>query len=315
LIRPGSDEVRARGWWLLSSLYLHGVTEEALPALRALPELADVLPEPYDAFEAGAAHQSLFGLQVLPYASVYLERSGVLGGAVSASVGRAFQRAGLPVPPGGEAADHLGHVLALLATLTARGDRGGAAELLQGHLIWWLPVFVHSALRHAAPPWPTILRLTLDAAVDQARELGLSMGPASRGPGVESDRVPPPGALGLPVENPLEDADAGLRRVAEHLVTPARGGLYLAAADLRELGRDAHAPAGFGRRDEVMTNLLRSAVAYGTLGDLVDGVRRIADAQATFLDGFGHEYGGPWARRLAGLSGVLDRLSLEGRSA
>ena len=282
-------EVRARGWRLLAALYRDGVTEELLPALSGVPALAARLPSPFDADEAAAEHHRLFSLEVFPCASVFLERDGVLGGPVADGVARAFRRAGLPRPEGAEPPDHLGHQLDLLAALTDRGDATGVAELLEGHLLWWLPPFTHSLGRVAGPFWQAVAGLTLDAALDQAAPAWAGGAPLG---------AAPPGALALPPENPLDERDAGLSRLARHLVMPARGGLYLARTDIRRLGRARELPGGFGRRELLLTNVLRAAAGYGELPGVVDDLTALAEGQREALGRLPRAYREPWEARL-----------------
>lgn len=302
-----SPAVRARGWRLLSSLYLQGPAGDVLPALRAVPPLADALPDPFDRDEADAEHHRLFGLEVFPYASVFLEREGALGGAVRDGVARIAGKAGAPGRDAGVEPDHLGHELGLLALLTEREDREAVSRLLEGHLLWWLPLFVHSALRRAGTFWAAVLRLTLEAALDQAG-VGTPSPDGSATPvgGTASPAVPP-GALGDSVGTEPH-LDASPTELARYLVTPVRSGLFLSLGDARALGRAAEVPGGFGRRERVVATLLRSAAAYDRLGRVTADLATMVDAQAAFLVRVPEPYRGPWLARLDRLRRVLERL-------
>ncbi|MGD2069451.1 MAG: molecular chaperone TorD family protein, partial [Gemmatimonadota bacterium] len=298
----------ARGWRLLSALYLHGPVGDVLPALRAVPPLADALPDPFDRDEADAEHHRLFGLEVFPYASVFLERDGALGGRVRDAVARIGGDAGAPGRDAGVEPDHLGHELRLLALLTERRDEDAVSRLLQGHLLWWLPVFVHSALRHAGSFWTAVLRLTLEAALDQVGTGAPVAGDSPSAAGGPGSPPHPPGALGDPVEDPTSRRETGVAELARYLVTPARSGLFLSLGDARALGRASDVPGGFGRRERVVATLLRSAAAYGRLGRVSSDLTAMADAQAAFVVRIPRSYREPWLARLERLRSVLGRL-------
>ncbi|HFQ92410.1 MAG TPA: hypothetical protein ENK32_00240, partial [Anaerolineae bacterium] len=87
-------QARSRSYQLLSRLFLQGVTPEILSMVQAAPELAAALPDPVDFDELAAVHYQLFGMNVFPYESIFLDDSGLLGGRVTDGVIRSYGRFG-----------------------------------------------------------------------------------------------------------------------------------------------------------------------------------------------------------------------------
>ena len=71
---------RSHSYTMFSRLVLEGVTAELLPYVRAIPELAAALPHPYAPDAAAAQHHDLFKFHLFPYAAIFLDASGLLGG-------------------------------------------------------------------------------------------------------------------------------------------------------------------------------------------------------------------------------------------
>ncbi|MCB0009854.1 MAG: molecular chaperone TorD family protein, partial [Anaerolineales bacterium] len=122
---------RQHSYQLLGNLFLNGVGEADRPVLAQLPELAPHLPEPFEADDMAATHQSLFGFNLLPYESVFLTSERVLGGHISDQLAR--QAGELRFYSGQSAQmDHIGQQLLLLAYLCGAElnmlDRGEVRE-------------------------------------------------------------------------------------------------------------------------------------------------------------------------------------------
>lgn len=303
---------RPRAYRLLSRLYLRGVRAEDLPVLRDVPDLADHLPEPFDADEAAAEHHRLFDRELLPYASVFLEADGHLGGDVSSAVGRRFTAAGLS-PPSSQPPDHLGRELELTAALEeARGSaESGTAEaeadvraFLDGHLLWWVPPLMVAQRRNGDSFWRTVAELTLELVFGHRAELA----------GADPPDHPVPWHLqGVP-RDPLDDPTVDLREVATFLTLPVRSGLYLSEADARDLGRSRRLPGGFGSRARVLETVFHSAVAYSRMEEVADDLNgRVADVARTvagMIEGHGlpADFAEPWLRRLEATGAMLLRM-------
>lgn len=303
-----AEGVRPRAYRLLSRLYLRGISAGDLPLLADVPDLAPHLPEPFEPDEAAAEHQRLLQREVLPYASVFLEADGSLGGDVSASVGRRFDAAGLE-RPASEPPDHVGRELELLAALAERPDGdpaeggGGTLDLIEGHVLWWVPALVPALRRNADAFWGTAARLTLALVVDHRAALADDAAP---------HRAPPWNLQGIP-RDPLDDPTVDLREVATFLMLPSRSGLYLSEADARSLGRSDRLPGGFGSRARVLETVFHSAVAYDAMPDVAEALHRVVDEVGRALgamedDGLPAGFAEPWLRRLEQTEAVLERM-------
>ena len=103
---------------------MQGLTAVSLPYLQTIPDVAAVLPADFDEDQAAADHYQLFGFNVFPYQSIFLDPAGLLGGSITDEVVRSYSQAGLSVGPAGnqatdESPDHLGYELRLMAFLCA----------------------------------------------------------------------------------------------------------------------------------------------------------------------------------------------------
>jgi TorA maturation chaperone TorD len=250
---------RASAYRLFARLFRRAVTVDLLPTLTAIPGLGEELPHPFDADEAAAEHHRLFALQVPPWAGVFQDPEGRIGGACAALVRELYAQAGLEPDERSEEADHVAHTLDLLAECVDRPRLAAAA--LDRALLPWLPWLVEAIERHAGAFYRALAGLTLDLALDQRAELG---------------GVRPPAPL-PPVEDPLDDPGAGLARVARYLVTPARSGLYLSRDDVRRIAAANELPTGFGGRADSLETLLRSAADLGGFDALVAGLLELLE--------------------------------------
>ena len=274
---------RSRAYDLFGRLVREGLTTGVLPVVRSISELADAVPDSFDADAAAADHYDLFGLNVYPYASFFLDASGRLGGPVTDLVRHQLQRVNLAPESDAESADHLGHELAYLAFLAgaeadARAD-GNRAEVermqhqqrqfLDRHLLWWLPPFVRAVRQHEHPFYTALAELTWALAVDHRAALGGSpVGPLTP----EPDDLP---------ADLLDDESTGLKDIAGFFTTPVWSGLVLSRNDITRLGRSEQLPRGFGDRTQMLTNLLRSAAEYDGLDAVLTRLSQQIDAWRT----------------------------------
>jgi TorA maturation chaperone TorD len=291
---------RSRAYDLFGRLYREGLTPTVMPAVRAVPDFAEAVPDPFDADAAAADHYDLFGLNVFPYASFFLDASGRLGGPVTDLVRHQLQRVSLAPDDDAESADHLGHELAYLALLAgaeadARADGVDAEvqrmqhvqrQFLDGHLLWWLPPFVRAVRQHKQPFYATLADLTWDLVVDHRAALS---GPPA------GTITPQPDA---PPADLLDDASTGLKDIARVLMTPVWSGLVLSRDSITRLGRSEQLPRGFGDRTQMLTNLLRSATEYDGLKPLLKRLVQEVDAWATYYQSLA-DLPGEWRTNVA----------------
>lgn len=312
------EETRARSrvYRLFSHLYGRGLTGDVWPVVRAIPDLASLMPEPFDEDEAAADHYALFSLEVFAYASVFLDAEGRLGGSTTDAVQQHYIQAGFMPALDRESADHLGRELALLAFLSeaeidaledgnlheAGRMRRQMQAFMDDHLLWWLPAFVQAVQQQAYPFYTALGRLTLDVVRDHRAALGEGAGFSGKPVVAE-----PPDLL--------EDEGTGLKDIAAYLTIPAWSGLFLSRSDITRLGRSERLPRGFGSRVQTLTNLLRAAVEF----DRMDALLHALDAHVARGERFYQEVSGHgqsstatvaqmWLERLVTTRAVIERM-------
>ncbi len=310
---------RSRTYALLGRLYRRALDDEAMDYVRAIPRLAASVAPEADLDELAAAYQDLFGFNVFPYQTLFLDPAGRLGGPEKVRVQQSL--AAVHYRPDPENADdHIAGELALLAFLCgaeadARRDGLDAtanevvarqAEFLADHLLRWIAPFVAAVQRTGAPFYRELAALTLDFVANHtsAHLSAATSVPLS------------PAALSL------EDDATDLRAIVNHLLQTPASGIYLARADLMRLGRTFNLPRGFGDRRQLFLNLLRTAATYDAFITLVNA---LADDANDFDQRYaamaaGHPTLTPWItpwreqaqateellRRLARLSEAID---------
>lgn len=264
---------RSRLYGLLARLLTRGVDPRSLAAVQQLGWVdADASLD-----QLAIEHHAAFGLGVFAYAGVFLDASA--GAGACADLVRSFYvRAGFDPSVDELSADHLGIALAFLSFVTgaqadALEDRRPTiaasldpllAEFLDACVLGHLPALVCAMeTLPGAGVWATIVRETLMLVAEHRARL-----PGPIVPVTLIDR----GDL-------LADPDTGLRRIAEHLLTPAASGTFATRADIAAWARDRQLPRGFGSRLLMLDNLFRSAVEYGELDTLLAALDAHLDAR------------------------------------
>lgn len=261
---------------LLSRLFLEGLTAEIVPYLQQVEALAPLLPCPFDEDQAAAGHQQLFGFEIFPYEAIFLDESGLLGGALSNAITSSYRQAGYQVGSSSESADHVGHELGLLAwlagaeaealedglALVAQNLQARRQDFLQRHLLRWLPALVLAIGQEGVPFYTALADLTLQLCEEEVTT------DVEAGANAASYRLPQPPQL-------LGEKDTGLKEIAGFLLTPPFSGLYLSHSSLARLARELGLPRGFGSRRQILVNALRSAAQYDMLPQLLAGLEQI----------------------------------------
>lgn len=301
---------RSRAYTLFGRLYLDGLTGETLLRVQAIPELVETLPDSFDADEAAADHQHLFGFNLFPYQSIFLDPSGLLGGDIAERALQCYQEAGFDVQDGSESADHIGHELHLLAYLSgqeakARQDRrsgslqraiGLQRDFLDEQLLPWLPPLVQALGRQENAFYAVLADLTLNLVAEHRASL-------KPGPEVDFQLASPPELL--------EDEKTGLKEIVGYLLRPIYSGIYMSRDDIGRLARWHSLPRGFGDRQQMSLNLLRSAANYGGLSAILSQLQDLARSwSATYaemaLDPSLSPFASQWHSRASKTGDILD---------
>ena len=290
---------RSRMYDLLSRIYLHGMDAGLLPIVADIPELAAVLPATFDADEAAAEHQAIFGFNVFPYQSIFLDPAGLLGGDEPARVQASYAGSGFAPANSDASPDHIGYELAFVAFLcgaeadaweddlpqTAARMQQRQADFMTAHLLRWIAPFLAALARQDSPFYAALAALTQTILVDHAAAV-LSAAPVEL-----SFTLPPAPDLAA-------NDEAGLRDIADNLLAPPVSGLYLSRADIDRLGRRFDLPRGFGERRQLLVNLLRAAGTYEQFPALCTEIAALAAGDDHRYAEMGRDYPSfhPWSQ-------------------
>lgn len=256
----------------LARAYLAPPDRDLLAMASEVPELFPFLGEDF-----ADRHTWLFAFNIYPYASVYLDPSGMLDAPWSGFVSGVYRALGFEVAPGAglAAPDHLAALLEAMSVLleregeadddlAAERSRHGQRTLLAEHIAPWLPSFLPAICRVDRGFYAALAGLTQEVVLDHAREL-------FGGP----DTVP----ASPSVLEPSAEASPGLQR----LLFRALSGLYLSRADLTGLGLHLALPVRFAERRFMLDHLVRGAAEREQLGSLLDALgAQVAEQRSEF---------------------------------
>jgi TorA maturation chaperone TorD len=289
------------------------LTEDKLATAERIPELAGFLPEVYDADEAAADQQHLFGFNVFPYQSIFLDPAGLLGGDESERVIHFYRQVGFPGDSAGESADHIGHELGLLAFLSGAeadaweddladvADRMSALQMdfLKQHLLRWLPPLALAIRQQGQAFYTALAELTIATVAAHWSDVGQGTSPEFSLPAA-------PDLLG--------DERTGLREIAAYMLAPAYSGIYLSRDDIGRLAQKQKLPRGFGQRQDMLLNLMRSAVNYEGVGTLLSSLQMLTVEWAAACRKLAGRpeplpYASQWESRAAGTAEMLAEIA------
>jgi putative dimethyl sulfoxide reductase chaperone len=271
----------SRAYHLFSQMMLFGMTDDLLPIVNNLPDFTDTEAKSADDWKAD--HYALFGMSVFPFETVFLAEDGLLGGTVTESVTHAYYEAGYQSDDS-ETADHIGNELGLMAFLCgaesdAREDEVVQAiyhtiqlqrQFLDNHLLCWLPSLVLAIHQQGDEAFSVIADLVLDLVLKHRQSL-------------YDDPMHPTQPLILPATpNILDDGKTGLKDIADFLLTPVYTGHYLSRNDITRIGGQFRLPSGFGKRHQMLTNLLSTAVDYATMDNLIGALQDEVNVSRNF---------------------------------
>ncbi len=283
-MRSCPDKSRATIYRTLAALFQCGLSEGMVGPLQAVDEIAAVLPHTINDDELAADHHALFDFNVFPYQSIFLDASGLLGGVETDRVLRCYQNAGLDASLGwvatADSPDHIAYELAFLSALIeqeswsqqsaksfdSRRFRGLQAQFLRDHLLRWISPFVIALQTQEHPFYSALSKWTLRTVFAHAADLEDSV--VDHVALVDS----PDSELAL-----LDSEETGLLQIASYLLIPLRSGIYLSKQDISNIARRLELPRGFGDRQEMFLNLLRAAVSYDRLAELISDVKNLVE--------------------------------------
>ncbi|MCB0120784.1 MAG: molecular chaperone TorD family protein, partial [Caldilineaceae bacterium] len=266
----------------------------------------------------------LFGFNLFPYESMFLGDEQLLGTAIGEAVGQQYARLGYVPTQQAGALDHVGEELGVLAYLLAaeadaREDQrvavvqrlqGEQRQFLEAHLLRWLAPFVIAVQRHVDRFYAEVATITLTLVAERYQTL------VGREPASPAEYIGATNGWQLPAPPTLvTDPQTSLRDIAGFLTTPAYSGLYLSRYQINHLGRQLRLPRGFGSREQMMSNLLRTAAQYDAVPALVRGLRTEA---VTWQEAYAavdaaqpglRPFTAPWLQRVQQTSAMLAEMA------
>lgn len=316
---------------LLGRFWLEEARTDDLTLIAALPELAEALPTPATdtLTDLAVEYQRLFGFNLPPYESVFVDPSGMLMAPATSRVQVLYHQADWTPPTSVRtgAPDHLGLELTALADWIEKGRDHLAHQLHTRHLALWVPAFTQALQRLVPHPfYATLGKLTLDLLlatlppdpvpfdVDPFPDLpppltyqdhGMSPPPSSvQVTGVDS---PPP--------DEAQETLISLRDILRHLLTPRDAGLYLTRDDLARIGHALDLPGVMGDRFRMLETLFQLVGQYDLSPALFEQLARLVEEAQVTYSAWVYEYpdwaayGRAWDGRLVSTQATLSSLN------
>jgi TorA maturation chaperone TorD len=317
---------------LLAHLWLEELKPDDLETISALPELAEALgpPETGCLTDLAVEYQRLFGFNLPPYESVFIDPSAMLMAPATARVQKLYQLADWlpPANPRAGAPDQLGMELLAMADWLEQGQTDLADRLLTQHLALWGPAFIVTLRRLAPHPFYACLGdLTLDLLLamlpedpipNEADPFPDLPPPAKyRATGEEWPQIDPPVTAEQPPSpfDETEETAPSLRQVARRLLVPREAGLFLSRADLAQVSQRLDLPGVMGERQRILESLLRLAGQYDLLPALSEQFGLLLTKADTAYEDLADEYppwspyDAAWRQRVASSLTLLDELT------
>lgn len=314
----------ARAIRLLGRLWLSELSPDDLAPIRGLPVLGPALDKAIAArggdesaalVDLAAEHHRLFGIEMPPYESVFVDPSGMLGAPASERVAARLERAGWRAPAGARVAapDHVGLELLALADFVETGADAAADGLVRDHLALWVPPMVLALPGlGAVGVYGALGELTMGVVLGRVREVegggrggGDGIGGVDGVDGTDGEDgddpfpdLPPAPRYRGSEENEAggdaeretrgdeaigEERDAvgegpgGDRRIARRLMIAREAGMYLSRGDIRQAARAAGVPVpgGAGDRVGLLVEVLRTARTLDVEADVAGFVQQV----------------------------------------
>lgn len=301
---PGAQESglleRAGRYRLLSELFAAEPDDELLAVAATVPELAR-----HATLAASRRYTHVLVLNAYPFASVYLDPGGGIGGERAGFVRDVLETLGLRVDDG-VAADHVAVSFAALTALLEREARGAepvATErarhaqrtLLAEHLLPWAPHFLDAVERVDHALFGAAAAFARRLLVGHARSLfpaGEPLADASRdaagragGGAATSGGQAVPRAAAHRGDRPATAGRAGSDLLTE-LASPARCGFFLSRADITAIAAGVGLAVRFGGRRFMLESVAQAAAQRGDGDALRAALTRFAADRRAVLDGW-----------------------------
>jgi len=321
---------------ILGHFWLEEIRPDDIATITALPELAETLSRTDTAAltDLAVEYQRLFGFNLPPYESVFIDPSVMLLAPATARVQALYRQAGWTAPANVRigAPDHLGLEMLALAEIKAKAEAEAKEELTElvrrlhtEHLALWTPAFILTLRRLNPPPfYATLGDLTLDlllATLPPNSPFTIHHSPFTIDP---FPILPPPPSYDnqgqLIPPDKREQGIVGLRDIVKGLLPPCETGLFLTREDIARISRSLDLPAVMGERFYMLETLFQLAGQYELVPALLDQLRQLlTEVDATYRSWAGEyprwtSYAQAWCRRVAATQDLLSELGSTARN-
>jgi len=284
---------RARAHELFAELFTVGVSDSNSQYVKLIPELLPFLDEAdldYQDRMHESDHYEIFGKNIFPYESIFLDKEMNLGGEISESVTDFYQRIGYE-PPTSENYDHIGVQLSALGYLSRlelelqekqnsqelNYNREAQIELLDRHILQWMPMLNKALISQQNKFYSALCDLTLELLLEHRAILTENI--------LDNTFEAHDGGLRL-----LEDSKTSLKDIAIYLLTPALSGVFISHSEISRIAKLHDLPRGFGNRVQMLTNLFRIAAGYDALPQVLAEIKGILNSWIDYYDRLADKY-------------------------
>lgn len=314
---------------ILSQFWLKEVRSADIDTLAALPQLAEMLPnfEPTTLTDLAVEYQRLFGFNLPPYESIFVDPSVMLQAPATARVMQLYQQGGWDEASSLQAGavDHIGIELLALAHWLGSDQMPYAHQLVVAHLALWIPAFGQTLRRlNTHPFYARLADLTVDLVLALLSEFPLDQTddpfPHLPPPPVfRASETLPAGFEHQPKQYPdrashQEDESLGLRQVIKKLLPPCEAGLFITREDCARIGQRLNLASALGDRYRMLETLFQQAGQYDLVPDLLDQLLILLETERKTYQQVVAEYpawqlyGVAWMRRIDRTEQMLEDL-------
>jgi len=343
--------LRRESYELLARLYLDEPSAGLVASLRGLPPFAEHIPPESTAgawmADVAVEYQRLFGMNVYPYESIFLDQELMLNTRATERIARLYHDCGFDsVGARAGAPDHLGLEFRLMRELItaelhaqASGDADGVrwaraqqALCLHDHLARWAPICAQSITRVTRQPLYTVLAaLTTELVLSDvdaipapvvlpriALEHHLTCGETRPSADASDLDAQSRARLGSGENVSAEDA-RGINAIIHQLITPATTGVLLTRADISGLGRTLQLPIAIGERFQMLRSLFDAAGQFDHVPALLASLGRLFVAEDKVVAALiaacpaWNDYGQDWRQRIASGQSLIAELRTQAR--